>query len=138
MAVQSIEVGPGVLQIGSGPLAVEAQIEACRVVWSESVSASRPVLSGEVLPGKATFTAQLTGTAIQDLSAGGFVAYTYANKGTKVPFTFIPSTAAGREVTGFVYPIPLEIGGNARENGPSSQFTWRCDEDDLPELGDTV
>lgn len=137
MVINLIDVGnAGILTLGAGPLAVQAQIEKFRVTWSESVTAARKVLSGEELPGKATYTASVTGTAIQDLADGGFVDFTYTEKGEEVPFTFQPDGDVDREVNGICYPVPLDIGGDAGENGPSSDFTWRCKGE--PTLDDVV
>lgn len=139
MPVQSYTLGPGVFTIGDGGLAVEAQLSKLKVSWSESVKAGDDLnlLDGGQLTGEesATYRATIAGSVVQDLAVGGFVAFTWANKGEEVPFTFVPNETLGRAVTGTCVPVPVEVGGDVKTK-PSSDFTFRCIGD--PVLGNAA
>lgn len=130
MPVKSYKLGPGELTLGAAPLDVSAQITNCRVEASENVTTGDDIdlLSGETLRGdeSATYRFTLAGSLVQDISANGVVDYTWLHKGEEIPFSFVPSTSEGREVTGVCVPIPLTIGGDvSKSSRPSSDFTWR-------------
>jgi hypothetical protein len=137
MTVKSFTQGPGTFSIGSvgTPLDLTAQVTALSVEFSEEVDDSVPTLSGESLEGEATYPATLTGTLIQDLTDAGMFDYTWTNKGSIVPFTFTPSTAAGRSVTGSVRVAPLNLGGDVKKKN-TTDFTWTVIGD--PVLGDDL
>lgn len=139
MAINTYTVGQGTLTVGAGPLAVAAQIKSCKVTFSENVTKDEgfEVLSGERVDDveTTTYSAVIAGDVVQSLEAAGLVAWSWANKGTPQPFTFVPSTAEGREVSGTLVPIPLEVGGDVGSRAMSS-FTWRCQGE--PTLGDLV
>lgn len=128
MPVDSYKLGPGVLTLGSGPLAVHQQLTAFRIVPSESVSTidARKVLSGEELAAESTttITYTVTGTFIQSLLAAGVIAWSWTNAGEDEPFTFQPTGASGASFTGTVTVVPLEVGGDVDVRNESS-FTWR-------------
>lgn len=129
MTVKSYKLGPGTLTLGAAPLDVSGQITNCRVEASENVTTigdALELLSGETLAAEesAAYRFTLAGSLVQDLAANGVIDYTWLNKGLEVPFTFVPSTAEGREVTGVVVPIPLTIGGDVKSR-PTSDFSWR-------------
>lgn len=134
MPVKAQTMGPGTFSIGSigTPLDLTSQVTALTVEWSEDVEDGIPTLSGEILDGEATYTATLTGTLVQDLTDDGMFDYTWANKGSIVPFTFTPSTAAGRSVTGSVRIAPLNLGGDVKTKN-TTEFTWAISGD--PVLG---
>jgi hypothetical protein len=137
MAVQAQTMGPGTFSIGSigSALDLTAQVTALTVEFSEEVEDSIPTLSGETLEGAASYPATLTGTVAQDLTEAGMFDYTWTNKGTIVPFTFTPSTAAGRTVTGQVRVAPINLGGTVKTRN-TSDFTWSIIGD--PVLGDDL
>ena len=137
MAVQSFTQGPGTFSVGSvgSPLDLTAQVTNLTVEFSEEVDDSVPTLSGESLEGEATYPATLTGTLIQDLTDAGMFDYTWTNKGSIVPFTFTPSTAVGRSVTGQVRIAPLNLGGDVKKKN-TTDFTWTVIGD--PVLGDDL
>jgi hypothetical protein len=147
MAIKKYNLGPGTLTLGAGALAVEGQLRNCRVEAAEQVTTTEaiPVLSGEELAGsdRVTFTWTLAGTLLQDLEAAGVIDWSWANKGTEQPFTFVPNTVEGRQVSGICKPVPITIGGDvtgtaANPGDPAqSDFTWRClNGDDEPVFGD--
>lgn len=132
MTINTTDLGPGTLVLGTGALAVESQLSACTVNPSENVDEQEGtrVLSGETTAASSTetFTYTLEGTFLQDLSAvesASVVAWSWANKGTEQSVTFIPSTAAGVTVTGTIKPVPLAIGGDEAGSRMDSDFTWR-------------
>jgi hypothetical protein len=72
-------------------------VHPASVTWKVDTEDDTPVLSGGVLAGDRTYTATLEATVYQDdLTAGGLVDYSWANKGTQVPFTYTPYAGAGR------------------------------------------
>jgi hypothetical protein len=137
MPVNAQVMGPGTFSIGSvgTPLDLTAQVTSLRVEFSEEVEDSVPTLSGESLEGAASYPATLTGTLVQDLTEAGMFDYTWTNKGSIVPFTFTPSTAAGRTVTGECRIAPLNLGGDVRTKN-TTEFTWAIIGD--PVLGDDL
>lgn len=86
------------------------------------------MLCGDVVPGGTTYTASLSGTFLQDLAEqDGLVAFTWANRGTSVPFVFIPNTAAGATVTGTLVIDPLNVGSTDDYGSTmTSDFEWDC------------
>jgi hypothetical protein len=137
----SYTVGPGTFTIGSGPLAVQAQLTSLTVDWTENVQTTGEIINLlddttlDTTEETATYRASVSGNVVQDLSAGGFVAYTWTNKGEEVAFTYQPSDALARDVTGVCVPVPVTIGGEAKTK-PRSDFTFRCIGD--PVLADTA
>lgn len=128
MAIQSFKMGPGTLTLGSGPLDVSCQVVSCVVTCEENVDAQDDVdvLCGETLTGeeKVTYSWSLEATLVQDIAAGGVVAWSWAQKGVDSAFVFIPNTVGARKVTGTVVPIPISVGGEAKTR-PTSDLTWR-------------
>lgn len=122
-------VGPGVFTIGSGPLAVHAQLTSLTVDWSESVATGEDLqfLDGTSLAGEesATYRASISGNVVQDLASGQFVAYTWDNKGEEVAFSYQPNEDVARKVTGTCVPVPVSVGGAAKTRA-RSDFTFRC------------
>jgi hypothetical protein len=137
MAVKAQTMGPGVFTIGSvgTPLDLTSQVTALTVEFSEDVEDAIPTLSGDTLSGEATYTATLTGTLVQDLTDAGMFDYTWTNKGTVVPFSFTPSTEAGRTVTGQVRIAPLNLGGDVKTKN-TTEFSWAVIGD--PALGEDL
>lgn len=135
MTVNATPLGPGTLTLGSGPLAVSAQLLSCKVVPTENVTTreARKVLSGEELAESSsqTYSASLQGTFLQDLgvvAASSVVSWSWANKGTEQAVTFTPNTADEATVTGTIIPVPLQVGGDEMEADLEADFTWRFSE----------
>ena len=137
MTVQAQTLGPGTFTIGSvgTPLDLTAQVTSMKVTPKASAEDSIVTLSGESLAGERTYDWTIGGTLIQDLTEDGMFDYTWTNKNTQVPFTFTPSTAAGRSVTGTVIVDPLELGGDVKKKN-TTEFTWAVIGD--PVLGDEL
>lgn len=129
MPPTAIKLGPGQLELGSGPLEVNMQVLSCKVTPSENVTTTegRKVLSGESTADTedVDFSYVLEGSFLQDLAAAGVVAWSWDNKGTEQPFRFVPNDVAGRQVQGVLKPVPLSIGGDEVDGDMASDFTWR-------------
>jgi len=125
MTVQAQAMGPGVFTIGSvgTPLDLTAQVTALKVTPSVEAEDSLPTLSGETLAGERNYSWMVSGTVIQDLTEDGMFDYTWTNAGDQVPFTFTPSTDAGRTVTGTLIVDPLELGGDVKKKN-TTDFEW--------------
>jgi hypothetical protein len=114
-------------------MAVESQVSACRLKTSENVTTSGEqlkALSGETKDGtteETDYTRTLEGTFWQDdPGLTSVVDWSWDNEGTEQPFVFVPNTAAGREVSGTLVPVALDIGGDDIETTDmASDFTWR-------------
>lgn len=130
MTIQSYKVGPGTLTLGSGPLAVAAQMTKAQVDAAENVTQGEniDVLSGETLEedSSETYSFTLAASILQDISAGGIVDYSWIHKGEEVAFSYVPNTVEDRKVSGIVKPIPISIGGDvSKSTSAKSDFTWR-------------
>lgn len=137
MPIKSYKVGPGTLTIGLVGDTVDftAQITKATVKWSKQQEDNVPVLSGEELAGERTYSATLTATLIQDLTPDGLVDFTWENKGAEVPWSYTPSTAAGRSITGVLVVDPIDVGGDVKSR-PTSDIEWACVGE--PVLGDDL
>ena len=81
-------------------------------------------MCGEVEPGADSYTAALSATLFQDLGAvDGITEWSWANKGTTQPITFVPATAADRRIVGVVKIHPIDVGGDAKSK-PTSDIEW--------------
>lgn len=127
MAINSFKTGPGTLTLGSGPLDISAQVTSMSVEASEDVETEDDVdvLSGETLEGEdnVSYTFRLKGSLLQDLAAAGVVAWSWTNRGTSQPFTFVPNTVGDRQVQGNVRPVPIKIGGDVKQRA-TSDIDW--------------
>lgn len=128
MTIKKYTIDEGSLVLGEAgsTLEIAAQVRDAAVDFDEEAGDDRPTLSGEVLRGKVTNPATLSGTVLQDLSDDGIVDYTWANRGKVVPFSFTPSSAEAKTITGECRIKPLKVGGEAGEDGPESEFEWVC------------
>lgn len=145
MPVNSYVLGPGTLKIKSLADAAEieltAQMTSCSVQWTENVTAGEVVelLDGNQLADEdeVNHSAVLAGNLVQDLDAGGVLAYSWNERGEKKHVEFIPSTDEGRKVTGTVTIAPINLGGDVKKRN-RSDFTWRFDTNDLPALANVA
>jgi hypothetical protein len=98
---------------------------AAAVRWSKDAEDNVPLLSGGVEAGDVTYTAALEATVYQDdLTEGGLVDYTWANKGAVVPFTYTPFSGS-RAISGEVTIDPLDVGGDVGKKN-TSDIAWAC------------
>lgn len=128
MTINVQRLGPGIMTLGVGPLAVAAQLTGFKVVPTEKVDTEEAVkvLSGEELPESSTQTYEYTaqGTYLQDLLTAGVVAWSWTNKGTSQAFNFKPNASVAA-VSGLLIPVPLQIGGDTVGERMTGSFTWR-------------
>lgn len=126
MAVKTITVGPGALTIGSdlNITNFESQVTGARLVPNVDTEDSINVLSGEQVAGDRSESFTLEGTLLQDFGAtGSTTEWLYNHRGEEHPFSFTPSTAAGKKITGNLVVEAIEIGGDARTK-PTSDFEF--------------
>lgn len=121
------KMGPGVLSIGAtgSVLDFSARCTKVQLKWKKSAKDGVTVLSGATIAGDVDYTAQLTATVYQgDLMTGGLVAYTWANKGTEVPFVFQPNSAEP-SIVGTLVLDPIDVGGDVDAKN-TSDLQWDC------------
>ena len=130
MTAISTKLGPGTLTLGETGTSQDAscQLTGAVVAWDKDKADDITVLCGDVVAGGTTYSATLSGTFLQDLSADdGIVAYSWANKGLAVAFTFTPNTDAGATVTGTLIIDPIDVGSTDDYGSTmTSDFEWDC------------
>lgn len=131
MPIGSYKMGPGTLTFGAGGdlLDLSLQVTNCRIEPAENVKSTDavPVLGGDEIPAEesADLRYRLKGNVIQDLAAAGVCDWTWQHAGEEHPFTFVPNTAAAREVEGTIRIVPLIIGGDvSKTDRPRSDFDY--------------
>ena len=110
----------------SDELEISQQVKALTVSWEKDKEDDDNVLSGATIAGESTYTAKLSGTVNQDLVADGFVAKTWNEKGTVVPFTYVPNSDRQATVTGKCILDPLDIGGDVKTRA-TAEFEFDCE-----------
>lgn len=127
MGAKTYTMGPGSLVFGetASELEISCQITEGKISWSVDSEDDTPLLCGDVESGADDFTANLEATLYQDLGDDGIVEWSWTKKGQVVPFVFIPSTAAGKQITGSVKVRPLDVGGTPKTK-PTSDIDWPC------------
>lgn len=127
MPATAVKLGPGTISIGEVGSEVDfsCQVTAAHVDWTADAEDPVAVLCGESVPGARSYSSVFAGTLLQDLGVtGGIVDFSWANKGAQVPFTFVPSTTAGVEVSGTLIVDPLSVGGDEAATNMTSDFEW--------------
>lgn len=127
MPVKAYKVGAGEFTVGLAGTLKDwtAQVTELTVEWSEDVEDDVPTLDGGQLDGEASYTAVLSGTLVQDISETGVVPWSWANKGTRLPFSYTPNNVEDAAFTGVLRVAPLNAGG-AVKSKPTSDFEWAC------------
>jgi len=126
MTVNTITVGPGKLTIGAdaGLTNFSSQIRSGKLVPSVDKGDPIHVLSGEEVPGERTEKFQLTGNVQQDFGAiDSRVEWLWEHRGETHDFEYVPSTAAGRTITGQLIVEAVDIGGDVKSK-PTSDFAF--------------
>lgn len=121
------KLGPGTLTIGAVGTVLDfsGRCTKAAVTWKPATTADVTVLSGDVIPGDRTYDATLEATVYQDdLTVGGLIDYSWAHKGTVVPFTFTPYSG-GRSITGTLTIDPLDVGGDVEKKN-TADLKWGC------------
>lgn len=120
-------LGPGTLKIGpvGSEIDVSCQINNARIAMSKDQDDSTTKLCGTVTPGKVTYTYALSGNMDTDTDdPAGIFAYSQANAGLIVDFTFVPNTAATTGATGQLMIDPLDFGADEFGAPLDSDFEW--------------
>lgn len=126
MTIKKQKLGPGTLFIGETGSGEEfgAQITSAAVEPSYSDGDTVYVLSGDVDEEEADWEGTLTGEFFQDYDMDSLLAWTWENDGKTLPFTFVPRSDSGLEVTGDVKVRPVNIGGEVNTEN-TSEFEWK-------------
>lgn len=128
MPIKADALGPGRLTFGEAgsPSEWGAQLTKCDLTYKLDEEDPIPVLSGEELDGDDTLTSELSGTVFQSMDKAGLIYWSKLHSMEKVPFEFVPSTAASEfSIKGVVKIVPLTIGGDVKKRN-TSDFTFRC------------
>lgn len=129
MPAKKTVLGPGTLTIGEvgAPVDISCQIINAKIDWDKDKEDDVTVLCGEIVAGATTYTAKLSGELFQDVDdPAGILAFSWANKGDEVPFTFVPNTAAATEASGVLVVDPISFGGDEANQNMTSDFEWSC------------
>jgi hypothetical protein len=130
MSAESVRLGPGEFTFGETGTPIDASCQLANAVlaWEKDADDDIRVLCGDTVAGSVNYTASLSGNLLQDINIpDGVVAYTWANKGKAVPFTFTPNTDAGATVTGTIVIDPLDVGSDDEYGSVmDSDFEWAC------------
>jgi hypothetical protein len=126
----------GTLSFGAtGGVDASTLITKASTKWKADAGDAVEVLSGATIAGGRTYSSQLAFTAYQDdMADGGLIAYSFAQKGAEVPFTFTPASG-GRSIVGTVVVDPIDVGGDVGAKN-TSDITWDCVGE--PELSDDL
>lgn len=114
-----VTLGPGLLHFDDpGSLKdASAQVTKCSVVPSVSTGSPVIVLTGDAVPGERKEAWKIKGTIFQDLGATqSLCEWFFENRGKPKPVKFVPSTAAGKAISGTVIIEAVELGGQVGEN----------------------
>lgn len=135
MAIKKQKLGPGTLTIGETGSGQEMAKQATAVAIEPSYSDGdrQVVLSGDTDQEDSAWEGTLTATFFQDYAVDGLLAWTWENDGKVLPFTFVPSTTAGFEVSGEVKVRPATIGGDVDAEN-TSEIEWSLP--DKPIIGE--
>ena len=125
MAIQAVTVGPGSLSFTSPAMEISSQVTKCVVTPSQEIGDTLHVLSGESIAGEAEHAATLDVSAISDLTKSGFVAWSWANAGKTVTFTYTPNTKNGLKVSGQCVVAPVPVGGDVKQRA-TTEFSFTC------------
>ena len=125
MAIKKQKLGPGTLVIGETGSGQEMAKQSTAVAIEPSYSDGdrQIVLSGDVDQEAAEWEGTLTATFFQDYDAAGLLAWTWEHDGETLPFTFLPNSASGFEVSGEVVIRPATIGGDVDAEN-TSEVEW--------------
>lgn len=122
----TITVGPGTLTLGepSSTVSLSNQVTSLTITPSAKTDDPIPVLSGGQATGARSVSYTAKGTFLQDLGAKESVTeWTWQHDGETVPFTYAPSNAAGKTITGTLTVDATDIGGDVGSK-PTADFEW--------------
>lgn len=126
MAVESIEIGAGLLTIGATSALTDfsEQCVSAKIIPNVTKGERRRVLSGGVTPGSRTEEHKLQVKLLNDFGvANSKTEWLWENRGKEMPFVFVPNSAKTRKVTGTLVVEPIDIGGDVGEK-PENQVEF--------------
>lgn len=128
MPPESYKVKDGTFTVGVAETAYAQQVRSASVVPSENVEEEDDieVLSGDVIEGEDNVTHDyvLNVKVLQDLSADGFVDWSWQHAGEWHPFVLQPRGTVARAVTGECRVVPITIGGDVKARA-ESDLSWQ-------------
>lgn len=116
----------GTLKIGTTPgTQIEAQVSEIGTPQTVTRDSPVTVLTGDVIQAAATYSWELSGTMLLDLSSAAGAYYVLRNmQGTEQPFTFLPVGSPGPTFAGTViidgFDTPVQKAGGLL----TSSFKW--------------
>lgn len=133
MPAKAQKLGPGVLRLGPEATQLDISCQVTNAVLSpdKDTEDAVTVLCGDTIPGASTYNWKLSGTALVDVTSGGIVEWTWANKNKIAVFEFVPNSDAGASFAGSVVVDPLAVGGDSGKN-MSQDFEWSCVGEPVP------
>jgi len=139
MPVQTLTVGPGVLDIGeTGSLtSLASQITTATLSPSVDTDDPIPVLSGEEVSGDRTEKWTLKGEFLQDFGQGddSVSEFCFTNRGKTFPFTYTPNNDGGKKITGRVTVEATDIGGDVKKKA-RAEFEWQVLQPEIVAVGE--
>lgn len=126
MPIKKQKLGPGTLTIGETGSGQEMAKQSTAVAIEPSYSDGERqiVLSGDTDQEAGEWEGNLTATFFQDYDMAGLLAWTWEHDGETMPFTFVPNSSAGFEVSGTVVVLPATIGGDV-DTENTSEIEWK-------------
>ena len=122
MAVKTLTVGPGKLQIGDSEniTTFESQTRSCKLVPNVDTDDPIDVLSGEQIAGDRSEAFTLEGTFLQDFGATlSTTEWLFEHRGESHPFEYTPNNSAGKKITGTLQVEAIDIGGDVKTKAES-------------------
>lgn len=127
MATDVITVGPGRFTIGADTdlTVFSGQVTSLRLVPSVDVGDAIYVLDGGEVSGDRTESWTVAGTMLQDFGATtSKTEWLFTHRGEDMAFSYAPSSALGKEITGTLTVEAIEIGGDVKSK-PTSDFEFK-------------
>lgn len=127
MAIKSHKLGPGSLIFGeTGGKEFATQARTVTLTPEAEEEDNLPVLSGDELAGDETYTWTIGGTILDEYTMDGLAVWAYENRGTEMPFEFIPNDDAEGAVVwaGKAVIRPIAIGGEVKTRN-ENDFEFR-------------
>lgn len=139
MPVQTVTVGPGLLNIGeAGDLkALASQVTSATLTPSVDREDPIPVLSGETVAGDRTESWTLNGEFLQDFGYGDLrlSEYCFTNRGKSMPFEYVPNNEGDKKIVGTLTVEAINIGGDVKTKG-RAEFEWEVLDPEIADIAD--
>jgi len=125
--------GPGSFKLGETASRREIATQCTKLALTPSTNFEDdiPLLSGATIPGDATSTWIVSGTAQQDYELASLELYCYKNRLQDLPFLFTPNNKNAVSYSGVCTIVPLSVGGDVKKRN-ASDFEFRVIGDPIP------